>query len=81
MSSTTEIFLKKKKKKKRKKIFIRRFRNLEFVGFRDLGFVGFRDLGFIKFQFLIISLVSFCNYLLSFLSLKYKLYIKSIWQT
>ena len=44
----------KKKKEKKKKIFIRRF--------RDLGFVGFRDLGLVKFQFSIISLISFCNY-------------------
>ena len=70
MSSTTEIFLKKKKKKKIKNIFIRRFRNLEFVGFRDLGFV--------KFQFPIISLVSFCNYALFFLNLEYMLDIKGI---
>ena len=55
VSSTIE---KKKKKKKEKKIFIRRF--------RDLGFVGFRDLRFVKFQFLIISLESFCNHLLFF---------------
>ena len=52
--------MKFKKKKKKKKIFIRRF--------RDLGFVKFRDLGFVKFQFLIIFLVSFCNYLLLFLN-------------
>ena len=52
----------------KKKIFIRRF--------RDLGFVGFRDLGFAKFQFLIISLISFCNYSLIFLNLKYMLDIK-----
>ena len=48
--------------------------------FRDLGFVGFRDLGFVKFQFSIISLVSFCNYSLFFLNLKYMLDIKVIWQ-
>ena len=57
-------------KKKKKKIFIRRF--------RDLGSVKFRDLGFVKFQFLIIFLVSFCNYLLLFLNLKYMLDIKGI---
>ena len=33
---------------------------------------------FIKFQFPIKSLVSFCNYLLLFLSLKYRLDIKGI---
>ena len=67
MNSTVKI---KKKKQKKKKIFIRRF--------RDLGFPGFRDLGFVKFQFPIISLVSFCNYLLFFLNLKYMLDIKGI---
>ena len=46
--------------------------------FRDLGFVGFKDLGFVNFQFPIISLVSFCNYLLFFLNLKYMLDIKVI---
>ena len=51
-------------------IFIRRF--------RDLGFVGFRDLGFVKFQFPIISLISFFNYSLFFLNLKYRLDIKGI---
>ena len=51
-------------------LFIRRF--------RDLGFVGFRDLGFVKFQFPIISLVNFCNYSLFFLNLKYMLDIKGI---
>ena len=61
--STAEI-------KKKKKIFIRRF--------RDLGFVGFRDLRFVKFQFSIISLVNFCNYLLFFLNFKYMLDIKGI---
>ena len=60
MSSTTEIIY----------IFIRRFRNL--------GFLGFRDLGFVKFQFLIISLISFCDYSLFFLNLKYMLDIKGI---
>ena len=64
MSSTVEI------KKRKKKIFIRRF--------RDLGFVGFRDLGFVNFQFSIISLVSFCNYSLFFLNLNYVLDIKGI---
>ena len=62
--------MKLKKKKEKKKIFIRRF--------RDLGSVKFRDLGFVKFQFLIIFLVSFCNYLLLFLNLKYMLDIKGI---
>ena len=57
-------------KKRKKKIFIRRF--------RDLGFVGFRDLGFVKFQFPIISFVSFCNYSLFFFNLKYRLNIKDI---
>ena len=52
------VWLKKIEKKKKKKMFMRRF--------RDLGFVGFRDLGFVKFQFPIISLVNFCNYLLFF---------------
>ena len=61
---------KKEKKKKKKKIFI--------IRFRDLRFLGFRDLGFVNFQFLIISLVSFCNYLLLFLNLKYMLDIKGI---
>ena len=46
--------------------------------FRDLGFVGFKDLGFVNFQFPIISLVSFCNYSLFFLNLKYMLDIKVI---
>ena len=55
---------------KKKMIFMRRF--------RDLGFVGFRDLGFVKFQFSIISLVSFCNYSLFFLNLKYIFDIKGI---
>ena len=64
VSSTVEI------KKIKKKIFIRRF--------RDLGFVGFRDLGFVKFLFPIISHVSFCNYSLFFLNLKYMLDIKGI---
>ena len=50
MSSTAEI----KKKKEKEKIFIRRF--------RDLGFVGFRDLGLVKFQSPIMSLISFYNY-------------------
>ena len=65
----------KKKEKRKKKIFIRRFRDLGFVGFRDLGF---RDLGFVNFQFSVISLVSFCNYSLFFLNLKYMLDIKGI---
>ena len=56
--------------KLKKKIFIRRF--------RDLGFLGFRDLGFVKFQFPIIFFVSFCNYSLFFLNLKYMLDIKGI---
>ena len=60
MSSTTEIIY----------IFIRRFRNL--------GFLGFRDLRFVNFQFLIISLISFCDYSLFFLNLKYMLDIKGI---
>ena len=64
MSSTAEI------KKRKKKIFIRRF--------RDLGFLVFRDLEIIKFQFLIITFVSFCNYSLFFLNLKYMLDIKGI---
>ena len=34
----------------------------------------------VKFQFLIISLVNFCNYSLFFLNLKYMLDIKGIWQ-
>ena len=51
-------------------MFIRRF--------RDLKFVEFRDLGFVKFQFTIISLVSFCNYSLFFLNLKYMLDINGI---
>ena len=34
----------------------------------------------VKFQFLIISLVNFCNYSLFFLNLKYMLNIKGIWQ-
>ena len=55
---------------KKEKIFIRRF--------RDLVFVGLRDLGFVKFQFTIIVLISFCRYLLFFLSLKYRLDIKGI---
>ena len=40
----------------------------------------FKDLGFVKFQFLIISLVSFCNYSLLFLNLKYgyKRYLKNL---
>ena len=46
--------------------------------FRDLGFLGFRDLGFVKFQFPIIFFVSFCNYSLFFLNLKYMLDIKGI---
>ena len=40
----------------------------------------FWDLRFVKFQLTIISLISFCNYLLFFLSLKYRLDIKDIWQ-
>ena len=55
---------------KKKKIFIRKF--------RYLGFVGLRDLGFVKFQFPIISLISFYNYSLSFLNLKYMMDIKGI---
>ena len=55
---------------KKEKIFIRRF--------RDLVFVGLRDLGFVKFQFTIIVLISFCRYSLFFLSLKYRLDIKGI---
>ena len=66
VSSIAEIIIKKKKKR----IFMRRF--------RDLGFVGFKDLGFVNFQFSIISLVNFCNYLLFFLNLKYMLDIKVI---
>ena len=58
MSSTAEII------KKKKKIFIRRF--------KDLVFVGFRDLGFVKFQFPIISLVSFYNYSLFY---TFKIYV------
>ena len=46
--------------------------------FRDLAFVMFRDLGFVKFQFPIISLISFYNYSLFFLNLKYMLDIKGI---
>ena len=57
---------------------IRRFRDLGFLGFRDLGFLGFRDLGFVKFQFPIIFFISFCNYSLFFLNLKYMLDIKGI---
>ena len=55
---------------KKEKIFIRRF--------RDLVFVGLRDLGFVKFQFTIIVLISFCRYSLFFLRLKYRLDIKGI---
>ena len=46
-------------------------KNIFSIRFRDSGFVGFRDLGFVKFQFPIISLISFCSYLLFFL--------KNIW--
>ena len=53
--------------KKKNYIFIKRFRNL-----------GFRDLRFVKFQFPIISFISFYNYSLSFLNLKYMLDIKVI---
>ena len=67
VSNMAEI---KKRKRKKKKIFIRRF--------RDLRFVGFRDLGFVKFQFPIISFISFCNYSLFFLNLKHMLDIKGI---
>ena len=52
---------------KKNYIFIKRFRNL-----------GFRDLKFVKFQFPIISLISFYNYSLSFLNLKYMMDIKGI---
>ena len=45
---------------------------------QSLGFVRFRDLGFVKFQFPIISFVSFCNYSIFFLNLKYMLDIKAI---
>ena len=37
-------------------------------------------LGSVKFQFLIISLIIFCNYSFFFFNLKYMLNIKSIWQ-
>ena len=41
VSNMAEI---KKRKRKKKKIFIRRFRDLRFVGFRDLGFVKINTL-------------------------------------
>ena len=69
MSSTAEI--KKLKINKKKKLDIYR-------RFRDSRFVRFRDLGFVKFQFPIISFISFCNYSLFFLNLKYMLDIKGI---